>query len=161
MADGDGLSINVDDQGRIEHALYVLNNVKEEIPQRTLDELLKLCQGLASKAAARALSQPSFGPKHTGLFARVAAGVSAVPTDYGATVITTMEKENEAIIPRGMDTVASGGRGWGHPLFGKREHWYRNEPTSSWFLGAMNSATEEGEARLAAMLEQVAAEASA
>lgn len=159
MADGSDLSISVDDQGRIEHALAVLTAVKDEIPDRTRDELLALCQELAVKAAGRALSQPSYGKKHTGLFARVAAGVSAIPSDTGATIITTMERADEAIIPRGMDTVASGGRGWRHPLFGDKNKQYRNDAPTSWFLGAMNSATEEGEARLTAMLEQVAAEA--
>lgn len=161
MAGDNGLSISVDDQGRIEHALAVLAGVKEEIPQRAKDEILVLCQTLAAKASASALATPAYGKKHTGLRARVAAGVSAVPTDTGARIITVMDKANEAVIPRGMDTVASGGNGWRHPLFGKEDKWFRNEPSRSWFLGSMNSATEEGQARLSAMLDQVAQEAAA
>lgn len=78
--------------------------------------------------AARAL--PAYGLKHTGLRARLAAGV-AVQASVGASArmrfVTKMPPGQEAL-PRGED---SGMAGWRHPVFG-HDKWV-TQRGGSWF----------------------------
>lgn len=141
-----------DEFGRVAEALGF---AKSEIPDEVKKVILELAEKLAHEASLRVLAEETHGSKHTGLRAKVSAGVYVEETGDGFKVGTSMPNENEAIIPRGFDTRASR-NGWRHPLFGNREKWYRNYGSFSWFLGAFDDSDKDAEMRLKQVLDHVA-----
>lgn len=153
-----GLEYKFEDDGRLEAVIANLQAAKEDLPVEVRKALKELAGTLAHEASLRVLAEPTHGDKHTGLRAKVAAGVGTTEIPDGERITTEMPHEDEAIIPRGFDTAASR-RGWRHPLFGNREKWYRNYGGFSWFLGAMQDGNALGEARLKEVMDQIAKEA--
>jgi hypothetical protein len=73
---------------------------------------------------------------HTGLRKKVAAGVHVDRRGTGGVrVQTSMPTPSEGIIPRGLDRP----KGWRHPLFGDKNHWYSN-PGYDWFISTFSQA---------------------
>ena len=157
---------------RLDILIEALRHAADTIPDQAAKDVEELVRKRADDAALRVLAEPTHGPKHTGLRARVSDGVFVAKdnTMSGSTITslgsrmdgwvigTSMPTSSEAIIPRGFDTRASGGRGWKHPLFADRSRWYSNYGGFSWFLGAMDGAQDDGAARLAELLDKSAEE---
>lgn len=158
MADST-LSIQSDGGDQLDRAIRGLAGANRLVSDDSQTAIRELAESLAKQAAARVLGQPTHGMKHTGLRARVSAGVGTSQMADGTMVTTSMDKSNEAIIPRGFDT-AVGGR-WRHPLFGNTERWYYNFGAFSWFMGTMNNGADDGRDRLIAILERAAANIAA
>lgn len=118
-----------------------LGRVNRQLPRQILRDIEKEAKALRKQAAAKALEEPAFGDKHTGLRKNVAKGIKVVPVEEGGRsgyrVITTMPEEDEAIIPRGFDNR----KGWRHPVFGRREQpWVTQHGAFSWFMDTMQEA---------------------
>lgn len=147
------------DSDDLQRAIDALAVAKDEIPTRTAQQLAELGKVMVAKAQAKVLQVPAYGKKHTGLRLRVAAGVSSVQDDLtgAVTIQTTMDREDEAMLPRGLDFKASGGNGWRHPFFG-HDPWYRNDAYISWFVSTMSQANTYGTAKVQSMLEQISEE---
>lgn len=157
---------------RLDILIEALAQASSAIPDDAAKSIEEMVRKRADDAALRVLAEPTHGTKHTGLRAKVSDGVFVAKEDTmsgstitslgsrmdGWTIGTSMPTSSEAIIPRGFDTRASGGRGWKHPLFGDRSHWYRNYGGFSWFLGAMDGMQDDGTARLAELLDKSAEE---
>jgi hypothetical protein len=76
-----------------------------------------------------ALQLPSHGTKHTGLRARLAAGVDTEQYGKSRIRVVARAEPGEEALPRGMD---SGIRGWRHPVYGNKEVWV-TQRGGSWF----------------------------
>lgn len=126
----------------------------EELPHKAHEETRQLAEKYAQKAVDKVNSLPTpSNAGHTGLRARVGAGVHVVDTDLaGIRVVTSMDNPSERIIPRGLD---SPGTGWKHPLFGDRNHWFRNEGYS-WFRETFSDSHDDFERNLTDVIENSA-----
>lgn len=132
-----------------------LRKAQTSIPHKLDDEIEQLAEKYADKARRKVMSLPT--PRnagHTGLRARVAAGVHVVNTPgAGVRVTTSMARPDERIIPLGLDRK----EGWRHPLFGDKNHWFRN-PGYSWFRETFSDAQGDFEKHLTNVLENAAHE---
>lgn len=130
-----------------------LTRVDAELPHRLRDSIRKDAEDLADVARGRVLGLPTpANAGHTGLRAKVAAGVHVIDRgEGGVRVITSMPTASEGIIPRGLDRL----KGWRHPLFGDKRHWYRN-PGYDWFLSTFSRGEGEIESNLDKVLENAA-----
>lgn len=145
--------------GRSKNLTYVINALRDansEISTRAQEILEEVSDNLARQASAKVMLEPTHGDKHTGLRARIAAGVHVEKAPGFVDIQSSMAARNEAGIPRGMDTRASAGHGWRHPLFGNRDHWYTNMGAFSWFLDTMDEGKLELSLRLQTLLKEVA-----
>lgn len=117
---------------------WVDKSIKDEAKERKKD------------AAARILLEPAYGGEHTGLREAISRGLEVAQVeddegDAGYRVITSVPKDDEAIIPRGFDTTWNG---WRHPIFAKKDtpeyddprRWTRQHGAFSWFMTAMEPA---------------------
>lgn len=133
--------------------IEALGRVDGELPHRLRDAIRQEAEDKAHIAQERVLGLPT--PRHaghTGLRARVAAGVKVIDRGEGGVRVTTnMAKPSEGIIPRGLDRV----KGWRHPLFGNKERWYSN-PGYDWFLSTFSHSEGDFEKRLDKVLEKAA-----
>ncbi|MFD4474706.1 hypothetical protein ACFWPU_01115 [Streptomyces sp. NPDC058471] len=95
---------------------------------------------------------------HTGLRARVAAGVGVrkgISTKNNAyfRIYTSMANTAESPIPRGLDSP----KGWRHPLFGNRNHWFQSRPTrTGWFTDTIADGADNIERAIANALDRAA-----
>lgn len=153
------LDVSVEGGDRLDRAIAVLADGRDEMAERIGEVLYHLAEDRARVAAAAVLLEPTHGDKHTGLRERVAEGVAVRDISGGVAVTTSMPAGEEAI-PRGFDRAVSfrANRGsWRHPLFDDMSKWYRNENGAfSWFIGAFDGADADGTERLTAMLDEVA-----
>jgi hypothetical protein len=62
-----------------------------------------------------------------------------------------MPTSSEGIIPRGLDRP----KGWRHPLFGDKSHWFSN-PGYDWFISTFSNAEDAIEADLSGVLKRSA-----
>lgn len=116
-----------------------LTEADRQLPRDFKQSINDVARGLRDAARAAALNEPSTGKGHTGLRARVAAGVSIMQIPGGVRIITSMPESDEAIIPRGMDNV----RGWRHPVFGRKSNWVvQHSGSDSWFMETMGKGHE-------------------
>jgi hypothetical protein len=116
-----------------------LTKENRQLPRDFKNSVNEVARGLRDAAKVRALQEPALKGKHTGLRAKVSGGVKIIQIESGVRIITSMPKEDEAIIPRGMDTV----RGWRHPVFGRKNNWVRQTSgTESWFMDTMQKGHE-------------------
>jgi hypothetical protein len=133
--------------------LEALGRVDRDIPDRLQRGIRDIAEDVADVARGRALGLPT--PRnagHTGLRAKVAEGVSVENQGNGGVRVTTsMPTRSEGIIPRGLDRV----RGWRHPLFGDKRHWYSN-PGYDWFLSTFSHSENVFESKLHRILEEAA-----
>lgn len=132
-----------------------LTRVDAELPHRLRDSIRKDAEDKANEARGRVLGLPTpANAGHTGLRAKVAAGVQVVDRGEGGVRVTTnMPSASEGIIPRGLDRT----KGWRHPLFGDKRHWYSN-PGYDWFLSTFSNAEGEFESNLDKVLQAAAKE---
>lgn len=151
MAAPDELDLSISDSGALDRASAALTDADERLPADILREVRQVAARLANIARARALAEPTFGPKHTGLRAQVAAGVGVSETELGAKVTTSMPQANEAVIPRGLDQ-----NGWRHPVFGNKSRWVVQHGAFSWFMDSMQGGRSDGEQNLERLLEETA-----
>lgn len=144
-----------------------LRLVDDRLPTWLREQMEEAAEQAANKARARVMAVGVRGGPagHTGMRARVAAGVRVRQAtqvgDFSSLRITTSMPENdEAIIPRGLDSP----KGWRHPLFGNRAHWFRSIPTSTGWLTETvaehreeiaNAMTEGALERAAAVVDRV------
>jgi hypothetical protein len=136
-----------------ERVIAALGRVDAELPGRLRDAIEDDAEKLADVARGRVLGLPT--PRnagHTGLRAKVAAGVHVVRQGTGGVrVQTSMPTRSEGIIPRGLDRP----KGWRHPLFGDKNHWYSN-PGYDWFLSTFSHSEDLFERDLKRVLERAA-----
>lgn len=140
----------------LRRAAEALLGANERLPEQFDRVLADMARKLADEASAAVMLEPTHGAKHTGLRARIAAGVSVASGPGFADIKTSMAKNDERYLPRGMDFRASGGKGWRHPLFGNKKKWYANLGELSWFLDTMDNADEDIGERLQEVLEEMA-----
>lgn len=135
--------------------IEALGREDAELPRKLRKALRDEAEDAADEAKARVRSLPT--PRqagHTGLRERVAAGVHVIDRgEGGVRVQTGMAKPSEGIIPRGLDRI----KGWRHPLFGDKNHWYSN-PGYDWFISTFNRHKDEFESSLDKVLEQAASD---
>lgn len=152
------MDIELDVGGREELSnVYRALGVEDRNLPRTFRKIfLKEAKFRAKEASKKVLAEPALKGKHTGLRERVEKGVDVTDLSEGkvvaVSVITRMPKEDQAIIPRGLD----GFNGWRHPFFGDKKRWYRQHGAFSWFMDSMQPSKESIHTRLAETLEGAA-----
>lgn len=126
-------------------ALRVADN---ELAEWIREEMEEAIRPAADRAARKVLTVGVIGGPagHTGLRARVGDGVgvrvgpSRVRNGSYFRIYTSMAERDELPIPRGLDTA----KGWRHPLFGNRNHWYTSVPTfTGWFTETIADSRDE------------------
>ncbi|HSE46462.1 MAG TPA: hypothetical protein VLA89_14140 [Gemmatimonadales bacterium] len=130
-----------------------LTRADEEMPGNFKDAIKDVAEKLADEARARVLALPTpSNAGHTGLRQKVAEGVHVIDRGNGGVrVITSMPTASESIIPRGLDRL----KGWRHPLFGDKNHWFSNRGYS-WFMSTFENGEELFENRLDHVLNKAA-----
>jgi hypothetical protein len=112
---------------RVEAAL---GEIDKSIPIDVPRALRDAADPISRLVEAAALALPTHGTKHTGLRARLARGVGVrVDVGGGLRFTTSMAQPDEAELPRGFDSGATGFR---HPVFGDRDVWV-HQTGGSWF----------------------------
>lgn len=104
-----------------------------------------------ARVRGEALALPSHGLKHTGLRARLAAGVRSEQVGQRVRIVAGAEPGEEAL-PRGMD---SGVKGWRHPVYGNRDVWVQQRG-GSWFREPISESGDMIERRLADVIDGMA-----
>lgn len=127
-------------------------NREESSASRKLHHAIEEATGpIIAKVQRAALALPARGRKHTGLRARLAAGVRPEDTPSGVRIVASAEP-GERALPRGMD---NGPRGWRHPVYGNRDVWVQQRG-GSWFREPISESGDEVERQLTDVLEQMA-----
>lgn len=136
-----------------ERTIAALGRIDGEIPREARDTIERDAKTLAEVARGRVLGLPTpANAGHTGLRAKVAAGVHVERQGNGGVrVQTSMPTRSEGIIPRGLDRA----KGWRHPLFGDKNHWFSN-PGYDWFISTFSNAEDKIEKDLTSVLERAA-----
>lgn len=152
---GPGLGYTVIAGPEWERVIAALTRANGELPGELGDTIERDAEKLADVTRGRVLGLPT--PRnagHTGLRAKVAAGVHVERLSTGAVrVQTSMPARSEGIIPRGLDRA----KGWRHPLFGDKDHWFSN-PGYDWFLSTFRNGGDEIERDLKSVLDRAARE---
>jgi hypothetical protein len=150
---GPGLGFNVISGPEWERIIEALGREDYLLPIALRDSVEKDAEHLAKIARSRVLGLPTpSNAGHTGLRARVAAGVRVERQGTGGVRIqTSMPTRSEGIIPRGLDRA----KGWRHPLFGDKDRWFSN-PGYSWFISTFSDSEEYIESGLHNVLERAA-----
>lgn len=150
---GPGLGFNIIAGPEWVRVIAALGRVDEQLPGDLGDSIERDAERLAAVARGRVLGLPT--PRnagHTGLRAKVAAGVHVERQGTGGVrVQTSMPTKSEGIIPRGLDRP----KGWRHPLFGDKNHWFSN-PGYDWFISTFSNAEDEVKRNLEDVLERAA-----
>lgn len=152
---GPGLGFNIIAGPEWARVIAALGRANDDIPEDLREAIMDDAEDLAKVARGRVLGLPT--PRnagHTGLRAKVAAGVHVERQGTGGVrVQTSMPTASEGIIPRGLDRV----KGWRHPLFGDKNHWYSN-PGYDWFISTFSNAENLIESHLDDVLERAASD---
>lgn len=132
------LTLELDGFEDFRNVSAALTAIDRQLPRDFKNSVTEVARGLRDAARVAALNEPG-GKSHTGLRARVSKGVGMIDIPGGKRITTSMDKKDEAIIPRGMDTT----RGWRHPVFGNRRVWVRQTSgQDSWFMETMRKGEE-------------------
>lgn len=135
------------------NVVKALDLVDHDMPGKFREELRAAADPLAQKARNAVLALPTYGRKHTGLRARVAAGVSVATGGPSLVRIeTSMPEPDEAMLPRGLD---NGPKGWRHPVYGNRNVWVQQRGYS-WFRSTIADGQPELEKDLQGVLDDAA-----
>jgi hypothetical protein len=152
---GPGLGFNVIAGPEWERVIAALGRANDDLPDDLRDAIVDDAERLADVAKGRVLGLPT--PRnagHTGLRSKVAAGVHVERQGTGGVrVQTSMPTASEGIIPRGLDRA----KGWRHPLFGDKNHWFSN-PGYDWFVSTFARSEDMIESHLHHVLERAARE---
>jgi hypothetical protein len=150
---GPGLGFNVIAGPEWERVVAALSREQYRLPIELRDAIEDDAEKLADVARGRVLGLPT--PRnagHKGLRAKVAAGVHVERQGTGGVrVQTSMPTRSEGIIPRGLDRA----KGWRHPLFGDKSHWFSN-PGYDWFLSTFSNSSDLIERDLKSVLDRAA-----
>lgn len=137
-----------------ERVVAALSRVDETMQAHLREAIEGDAETLADVARGRVLGLPT--PRnagHTGLRVKVAEGVHVERQGTGGVRISTsMPTASEGIIPRGLDNKA---KGWRHPLFGDKNHWFSN-PGYDWFISTFAHSEKLIEKDLQDVLERAA-----
>lgn len=132
-----GIEIEVKGLDKLDDITRAMGIENEQIPKDLKNSIHESAGTLGDRARLRVVLEPTHGPKHTGLRAKVAKGVGLQDIPDGYRITTSMPNANEAAIPRGMDQ-----HGWRHPVFGMKDKWVTEGTADfSWFMDTM----QEGE----------------
>jgi hypothetical protein len=135
-----------------ERVIAALGRVDEELPHKLRDSIKEDAEDLADVARGRVVGLPTRDGHRKHLFEKVAAGVHVDDQGNGGVrVNTSMPTPSEGIIPRGLDRL----KGWRHPLFGDKDHWFSN-PGYSWFVSTFSDGKDKFESGLNNVLEAAA-----
>lgn len=135
-----------------------LRVVENRLPEWIEDQVDDAIDPLVARAKSAVMSvDVQGGPAgHTGLRARVAAGVgvrkgiSTKSTAYFR-IFTEMADQSQAPIPRGLDSP----KGWRHPLFGNKKYWFQSRPTRpGWFTDTISDGADSVERAIADALDR-------
>lgn len=150
---GPGLGFNVISGPEWERVIAALGRANDVLPSDLRDAIEDDAEALADVARGRVLGLPT--PRqagHTGLRKKVAAGVHVERQGTGGVRIqTSMPTKSEGRIPRGLDSP----KGWRHPLFGDKNHWFSN-PGYDWFISTFSNSEDLIESHLHNVLERAA-----
>lgn len=151
------LDFDVNDNGQFARCEKALREINRSIPRESWQKINQHTRAAMKEASAKVMQQPALKGKHTGLRRRVARGIGLERFRDGEwqhwVVTTSMPEEDEAIIPRGLDTR----RGWRHPIFGKRdEPWVAQYGKFSWFADSMDEIGKEVTPAIENILEEAA-----
>lgn len=150
---GPDLGFNIISGPEWERVIAALGRADEEMQGNLRDAIEDDAEDLAKVARGRVLGLPT--PRnagHTGLRAKVAAGVHVEKQGTGGVrVQASMPTPSEGIIPRGLDRP----KGWRHPLFGDKNHWFSN-PGYDWFISTFSHSGDLIEHDLKDVLERAA-----
>lgn len=126
-----------------DRVIIALREVDATLPAQLRKDIRTAVRPLIQRAKARVRAIPTHGLKHTGLRAKVAAGVGlrvALGRNAGVRVTTSMPRADMAAIPRGLDSP----RGWRHPVYGNQDNWVRQHSiVPGWFTETMASGAPE------------------
>lgn len=136
---GPGLGFNIIAGPEWARVVAALGRADAEMQSQLRDAIQDDAERLADVARGRVLGLPTpRGAGHTGLRAKVAAGVHVERQGTGGVRIqTSMPTASEGIIPRGLDRP----KGWRHPLFGDKNHWFAN-PGYDWFISTFSHSED-------------------
>lgn len=136
-----------------ERVIVALTRADDEMQVKLTASIEDDAEGLADVARGRVLGLPT--PRnagHTGLRAKVARGVHVERQgEFGVRVQASMPTKSEGIIPRGLDRP----KGWRHPLFGDKDHWFAN-PGYDWFISTFAHSEKEVGNHLVDVLDRAA-----
>lgn len=148
-----GLEIGVDGAASLDAVIRAMGEERDSLPKEFDRVINEVADALVKAAQAKVLAEPTHGTKHTGLRAEIAAGTKKVGVPDGVRIITSMPKNDEAVIPRGMD---NGFKGWRHPVFGNMHNWVHQRAAFSWFLDTMQDGKQPAEDGLTKCLQDAA-----
>src|SRR3954462_9652818 len=150
---GPGLGFNVIAGPEWERVIAALGRANDGMQGNLRDAIEDDAESLADVARGRVLGLPT--PRnagHTGLRAKVAEGVHVERQGTGGVrVQTSMPTASQGIIPRGLDRL----KGWRHPLFGDKNHWFAN-PGYDWFISTFSHSADMIERDLEDVLKRAA-----
>lgn len=126
--------------------------ISKELPEKFRAEIREAAGSLVNQAQRAVERIPVYGSQHTGLRARVAAGVGVRITREGVEISASMNYKDERNLPAYLDARA----GWRHPVYGNRSNWVRQSTGGSWFQEPIASGQDMIEHRLTGVLEQAA-----
>jgi len=126
-----------------------LREVDETLSEKFKAALEKAARPTLEELRRAALELPAHKGKHTGLRARIAAGVGVTTQSKGVRITTSMPPGQEEL-PRGED---NGLRGWRHPVFGNRDVWVQQRG-GSWFKNTIADDRPRFEKSLGAVLDE-------
>ena len=134
--------------GRVERALLEAGvSADDDIKKAVEDKASPIVHDIQ----AHAMLLPARGVKHTGLRARLAAGVGVRPSVGGIRFTTSMTEPDEAALPRGMD---SGEFGWRHPVYGNMNNWV-HQRGGTWFRETIADDRDQIDQAVSDALEEV------
>lgn len=132
--------------------LAALDAAGRDLPEKLRNEVADVTRPLVKEAQGKVMNFPVKGTGHTGLRARVAAGVGTKVLKSGVQIYASMNKKNEKGIPLGMDSAA----GWRHPVYGNRHAWVVQHTGGDWFQHTF----EDGRPRFESGLDRVLRDAA-
>jgi hypothetical protein len=129
--------------------LHIASDDLEDLLHKSLDSVVG---PTILQVKFDAMDLRAYGPKHTGLRARLAAGVG-VEEDAGYLRFTTAMPAGQEELPRGED---SGVEGWRHPVYGT-DTWV-HQTGGSWFREPIGEQQDEILKHMHDTLDQVASQ---
>lgn len=136
--------------------LRVVENKLPDWIEKEMEDSLDPIVKRAQSAVMRTGVQGGPGTGHTGLRARIAAGVGvrkgvSVKGSAYFTIYSGVNDPSERPIPRGLDQAS----GWRHPLFGNKNYWYQSRPTRpGWFSDTIADSADSIERAIGNALDR-------
>lgn len=147
MAQREGIFIEFGPQFRA--VAEALREVDDTLTPKFKNALESAAAPVLAELKAAALRLPAHKLKHTGLRARIAAGVGMKRTFQGVRFTTSMPPGEEEL-PRGED---SGLKGWRHPVYGNQNNWV-HQIGGSWFRETIANDRPQFENKMQDVLDQ-------